>query len=226
MKLCGLPHNWGGATWFDLCKRYPGTLSATGLTWGPTRYGYGLTFDGSSGTVTCTGLQLDKGCTISAWINPSNTSRGTIFGSTSFGNLAFKYNNGNLELETAFTSGIGTATAGVPTNAWSHVGATYDTSGNYAIYYNGVSVASGTNSVSVTTHDAVLGLNWFGERFTGGMADVSVWLSRILSAADFAELYKQSLSWYPTEITRNRLWSFSVGSTGNRRRRALICGRN
>jgi hypothetical protein len=226
-----LPLPWysSGPRLIDIAGRNHGVLTGA-PTWaaGPTGFG-AIKFDGVLDSVETSYAGIDKGCTLAAWVNPSALSEiQTIFGSLAANQwLQFRINtNGALSFVKASTIDIGTGTAGVvTTNTWTFVTGTYDTSGNYAFYANGVPCGTGTNSQTINPATLGFGRNTGnGEDFTGRMTSMMMWPSRILSASEVAVLSNEARTGFPTLL--NRLSSRQMkgaAATGNRRRR-FLCG--
>ena len=81
----------------------------------------------------------------------------------------------------------------IPLNAWTHVAMTFDSSnGQYALYVNGKSVASTTNTGALfnSSHNVQIGRedSYIGRLFDGLIDEVEVY-SRALSATDLLAIY-------------------------------------
>jgi glucose/arabinose dehydrogenase len=172
-------------------------LNATWTTAG--RYGSALVFNGSTAWVTvadAASLDLTTGMTLEAWVRPSVTM------STSWRSIILKERSGGLCYSlyantTAATPGtyinVGGAdqnvqgTSAIPTNAWTHLAATYDGT-TLRLYVNGALVRSATVAGALVTSGGVLRIGGnavWGERFNGYIDEVRLY-NRALSAGEIA----------------------------------------
>jgi prepilin-type N-terminal cleavage/methylation domain-containing protein len=187
---------------------WTGTPTGTNGYYSPGHvWPWGGAFDGASTYVSSTFTSaLTGNFTIMAWIDPTlaTTSGGTIFSERSVNS---SYGGPGLLMET--TGSLTTlrisdpcigngpyATVPLTSNAWQHVGMTFNASSDAVNFYiNGASAGSGTfNETFATTTTAMhIGnqICWNGSSggyFQGLIDDVRVY-NRVLSAAEVQELY-------------------------------------
>lgn len=165
------------------------------LTGGPTIdngvSGQALNFDGSDDYVSAgTGASLENSVfTYSAWVKPTSVSgEHAIVGGGSSA-PRFTILSGNLHLVNTGIEVLGTSTSTVPTNTWSHVAVTYDVSGNYVFYLNGVAIGSGTNSTTFDFSSSTFLINGVAGNYLAGMIDEVRSYNRVLTAAEIKSLY-------------------------------------
>jgi hypothetical protein len=167
------------------------TLTA-GTTWTPGKLGSGLYVASSTQMAsTATGKPVPSSFTISAWMNPTNTSgTDTVF---SFGSIAaLRINGSALRFTTFGVKDHDTAGSMFTANTWTHVALTFtpSTTGGAKFYVNGVlrqSIDSSTINTATTgvwrIGAAHLSSEWFG----GALDDVRLY-ARILSDQDIATI--------------------------------------
>jgi hypothetical protein len=186
----GLVGAWGfnetsGGTVADASgKGNTGTVAgATRTTTG--KFGRALSFDGVNDVVTIpdsASLDLTKGMTLEAWVNPTATSgfRTAIFKENlAAGRPAYSLYGSNGSARP--TAEIGATTlAGsqsIPTNTWSHIAATFD-GANVRVYRNGTLVGTRalSGSLAQTGNPLKIGGNGiWSEWFRGQIDEVRVW---------------------------------------------------
>ena len=140
--------------------------------------------------------------TYELWVN-SAVGRSLIGGS--YANSSPKLDmaaNGQLIFDKQSIIRIGASTSNTPLSEWAHVAVTYDASGNYAFYINGVASGSGTNLQTFSFASM-----WFGNagnwgNYVGSMDEV-----RVSSVA-------RSANWIHTEYSNqsNPGTFYSLGS--------------
>lgn len=191
-----------GATLRDLSctirKNNNGTLTS-GPTWQGAKGrpgGFGsLSFDGTDDYVDCGTIpQMNYPFTVSAWVLPTDFSTArTIFGSSGAG-LQWRINtNGRLAFFKQNVQGIGAGNVSVTAGVWSHVVGTYDTSGNFAHYINGVSAGGGTTGVvTLDAFGVQIGRNGVGAEYFLGLMDSHLLFSRAMTAREVGNLYRET----------------------------------
>lgn len=176
-----------------------------------------LSFNGSASVTFASypaNLQLTN-LTYTAWIRPIYAHTGAIIGGTNISGGAPEFRVGSsqqLDLVKANVIGIGSTANGIINpGLWQHVACTYSSAGVYAIYLNGVSVASGTNlqTFSYAGNNFRIGSYELGspERFIGLLDNVRVYGS-VLTSTDITNLY-HGLEPSATPVS---WWKFDEGS--------------
>jgi hypothetical protein len=132
--------------------------------------------------------------TFSAWVKPTSASNiGTIIGSNGNGGPQFRIETDlSINLLKQNIAGVGShSTTALTLNAWNHVAVTYDASGNYVYYVNGLASGSGTNLLAFSFTNYILGKKQSNlETLVGSLSDVRTY-SRVLSANEIKALYNQ-----------------------------------
>jgi hypothetical protein len=137
-------------------------------------------------------LDLTTGMTVEAWVRPtSGTGWRTVLLKEATSALSYGLYSANGASRPGIWTRTGTAdyfvlgTGAVPTNAWTHLAATYDGAA-LRFFVNGVQVATktGVGTISTSTGPLRIGGNsvW-GEYFRGLIDDVRIY-NRALSAAE------------------------------------------
>jgi glucose/arabinose dehydrogenase len=183
-----------GTTLADVTgKGHTGTL--TGPTWSAAgRNGGALSFDGVNDSVRindANDLDLTTAMTLEAWVRPSVLgSWRTVIFKEQPGHMAYALYAATVSSRPSGQVYVGgerdaRATAGLPTNAWSHLATTYDGT-TLRLYVNGTQTATlaVSGAAAVSTGPLKLGGNaiW-AEWFAGLMDDVRIY-DRALSAAE------------------------------------------
>ena len=180
-----------------------GTLSnATRTT--QAKFGRALSFSGSNSLVTVSdsnSLDLTSGMTLSAWVYPTTWASGwkTVIMKERSGGLAYAlYANSDAGLPNS-TLSIGsydrqlTVGSHLPSNAWTHLAATYDGT-TQRLYVNGVQVGSRaqTGTLDVSANPLRIGGNtvWANEYFQGLIDEVRIY-NRALSQAEIAAVSQE-----------------------------------
>ncbi|MCI0669588.1 MAG: Ig-like domain-containing protein, partial [Myxococcaceae bacterium] len=168
-----------------------------GATWTTAgRYGSALSFDGLNAWVTindATALDLTTGMTLEAWVRPNAVPQDwtTVLLKENVGGLAYALygSDGNSRPPVVYANVGGdqatVATTTLPTNAWTHLAATYD-GATMRLYVNGKQVTSRTLSGPMATSDRPLrigGNSVWGEFFNGLIDEVRIY-NRALSQAE------------------------------------------
>jgi hypothetical protein len=165
-----------------------GTLSNTGWAGASAgKFGNALSFNGSSSMVTvadAASLDLTSGMTVEGWVKPATSGGGlfrTLLVKEQSGNLVYGlYANSDSNRPQAQVT-VGSprlldATAGLATNSWTHLAATYDGSSE-RLYVNGTQVSQLAISGSILTSNGALrigGNSMRGEWFNGLIEEVRV----------------------------------------------------
>ena len=152
-----------------------GTIYGTGIDCTkPGKYGGACSFDGTDDGISVPNNNSlrNQAVTIAAWINPSGSADQTIIGSTT-GNggysLTYRPAAGNiLEFQRRNVIIIGQSTGKNLSDAWNYVAVTYDSSGNYKFYINGVAAGSGTN-LQTFSWPSTIDLGHYGGGTTSSM---------------------------------------------------------
>lgn len=134
--------------------------------------------------------------TMSAWIKPENAIAGTIIGSaTNDSGPQFRFSSGAssraLELLKQNIASMGSSTTLVPLSTWTFVTVTYNSSGQFVYYINGVASGSGTSLQTFTFSNYQIGRKYTttaSEVFNGSIDDVRIY-NRVLSQSDMSTLY-------------------------------------
>ena len=176
-----------------------------------------LDFDGGGDYVSVahsSDLSISGAMSITAWVNPDSLSGFPMFVSkrASSGHAYQFYSTSN---KLNYNNGtITQSTGSISTSTWTHVGVTFDGSGNVAFYINGSS--AGTASAATTnptnTQAVYLGRAYNGNYFNGKMDEVAIFNS-VLTSSQISNIYSNKL--YPEMVS---FWRFeddvtdSVGS--------------
>lgn len=170
------------------------------LTNGPTqvlgKVGQALNFASASSQYVALGdvtALKNSVFTWSAWINPTTyagSERSIIGGSSNIARFSVA-SDGTLTLVQTGVSTLASTTATVPLGAWSHVAVSYDASGNYVFYINGVNVKSGTNLVTFTFTGANFTIGQVSTNYFNGKIDEVRAYNRVLTAGEIQALYDQ-----------------------------------
>ncbi|MBI2514777.1 LamG domain-containing protein, partial [Candidatus Wolfebacteria bacterium] len=188
-----------------------GTLT-NGPTWTTGRIGKALSFDGSNDYVNMGDAGAVEGLSaisFGAWVNLRNyvaSGQGAgiviskIYGAGGYGGNSFDISFGDTYLTTdVYAAGsIDYANVGrtiVPLNSWTHIEVTWQSGSPLKLYVNGAQVASGSYSLSGTTHNvgspllvgAADSTSVYG--FLDGLIDEVRIYNRALSASEVTDLY-------------------------------------
>ncbi len=231
-----------GNTLYSLAGSNHGTLT-NGPTWRPsTRLGGSLSllFDGTNDYVATTyaGISGAAARTTSAWFlttSAAGADTNYIFSCGATGTAtAWRMSVESGAIWNRATGGAtGSWGSGYNDGAWHHVVMTMPLNGlmnQVACYVDGISLSgsfgSGTTAINTgTTTPVDIGRqNVSGTiYFTGQLDDIRVY-NRAITASEVWNLYTDSITGYSLTLNRlERRWGY-VAATGNRRRRALICG--
>ena len=184
-----------GTTLADVSGRgHTGTIA--GAVWSTAgRNGGALSFDGVNDMVTVAdtaALDLTNAMTLEAWVRPSTTNRWrTVALKEQSGALVYSLysNNSGQRASTNLWLGSGEvearSAASLPTNAWTHLAATYD-GAVIRLYVNGAlsGSATATGSMPASTGAFRIGGNAVWDEFFGGLIDDLRLYNRALSAAE------------------------------------------
>ena len=174
------------------------TGTITGATWTSGKRGGALSFDGVNNTVSLSGsLPLNpSGFTFSHWIK-TTSSAGQMYtiGNAGGGDgYRFGLSNGNISFLIGDTPHSYTettcGTAKANDGKWHLITGTFQSSGNFSCYLDGVFLASVAvgNFSSMQTGAPGLGKPPCCVAFAGSMDDIRIY-NRILSAAEISNLY-------------------------------------
>jgi hypothetical protein len=167
------------------------TLSS-GTTWTTGKLGSGIyVASNTQMATTATGKPVPGSFTISAWMNPTNTSGiDTLF---SFGSIAaLRVNGSALRFTTFGVKDHDTAGSMFSANTWTHIALTFtpSTTGGAKFYVNGVlrqSIDSSSINTAATGVWRIGASHVSGEWFGGALDDVRLY-SRVLSDQDIATI--------------------------------------
>jgi hypothetical protein len=147
-----------------------------------------------------TGLDLDNKFSISAWVKLESTvtGLGMIVGKQGAGSSDFAFyvndfaSSNRLELRLDSTVITSDAADGLTVGVWTQVGVTYDQT-NVIIYKDGVAIKTTAHSTDLVanTDDFTIGANDVPDAntaFDGLIADVAVWGTTDISAAEMASI--------------------------------------
>lgn len=170
------------------------------LTNGPTKVtgkvGQALNFASASSQYVALGditALKNSVFTWSAWVNPTTyagSERSIIGGSSNIARFSVA-SDGTLTLVQTGVATIGSTTATIPLSTWSHVAVSYDASGNYVFYIDGVSVKTGTNLVTFTFTGANFTIGQVSTNYFNGKIDEVRSYNRVLTAGEIQSLYAQ-----------------------------------
>jgi hypothetical protein len=185
-----------GSTVTDMSGNgHTGTINgAVWVTGG--RFGQALSFDGTNDWVTvddANDLDLTTGMTVSAWVNPTvSTKWRTVILKEQTNGLAYAlYGNDNSPRPAAYVNTgrndlAARGVAALPTNTWTHLSATYD-GASLRLYVNGVQVGSRSVSGAIVASSSPLRIGgnavWGDEFFAGLIDEVRIY-DRALSASE------------------------------------------
>ena len=184
-----------GTTLADVSGRgHVGTIA--GAVWSTAGHNGGaLSFDGVNDMVTVAdtaALDLTNAMTLEAWVRPSTTNRWrTVALKEQSGALVYSLysNNSGQRASTNLWLGSGElearSAASLPTNAWTHLAATYD-GAVIRLYVNGTLSGStaATGSMPASTGAFRIGGNTVWDEYFGGLVDDLRLYNRALSAAE------------------------------------------
>ena len=172
-----------------------GTIS--GATWSSAgKFGKALSFNGTNSFVSVAGsstLNLTNAMTIEAWVNPSSLTtsgwntvvlkeRPGYYAYALYGNTGTNRPSANAFVGSTDADTRGTAQ--IPSNAWTHLAATYDGT-TLALYVNGTQVSQTAVGGSIVTSTGALKIGGnaiWGEFFSGLIDEVRIY-NRTLSSA-------------------------------------------
>ena len=147
--------------------------------------GKAYTFDTGS-YVNIGAISTSNVFTFGAWVYPTNTLYSpTLFQSGAATQTALLQiaQSGEVQFLKSDNTFFGQTTA-IPLNTWTHIALTYDASGNWVLYTNGTSSASGTNLLSFT----------HGNYFFAGTGLSTTYPSGLPGKMDKVALYDRALS--------------------------------
>lgn len=179
-------------------------------------FGTSIAYNGTSTNIAATATTgINSGVfSIACWVklNPSASGpRAIMAGDTVNGPKALQIKaDGFMELDKQNQVNIATSTTAVSNYVWTHVGLSYDASGNYAFYVNGVAAGSGTNlQTFVSTTNYWVGTINGSPSWINGLLDEYHLYSRVLTAAEFLNLY---IGIEPATTNLQIWWKFDEGS--------------
>lgn len=157
-------------------------------------------FNGSSDKIADTISLNTKPISVAAWVNVSSSQSGSgaIVSANAIDTFHFKTTQADggtlgLAVDAQSIVNVGGASGNYfPVNTWAHVGFTYDSSGNYVFYINGLNSGSGTNNVTFSSSAAWIGKAYNGENTNGNLAEIGIW-NAILTANEYLSLAQGNL---------------------------------
>jgi len=161
-------------------------------------------FDGISDYITADGVASDLNglpFSVSLWIKPSSTQRGTIAGFHNNGanrNLLFWAQDGASNKVYAYSSSVGyvPTTDTFTVSNWHHVVWQIDSSGNGKIYVDNTEQASWSSANTSAANQFSLGQEWdaavASDFFYGAMDEVAVF-NRTLSTGEISNIYTRGI---------------------------------
>ena len=147
--------------------------------------GGSLAFNGSTSLINVTANSVfnTNVFTYTAIVFPTGSGIRTIKGNATTNGPQFRINGSNqLELVKQTVTLIGTSTSIVPNNKFSYVACTYDVSGNYVFYINGLLAGSGTNLQTFVFGNIQIGSQSSGtESFKGKISSFQMYSTAFTS---------------------------------------------
>jgi len=127
--------------------------------------------------------------TYTAWVKPSSvTGSMTVVGS-GYNAPQLRIDSGKLTLLAAAAQQFPSSTGTITANTWSYVGVTYNSSGVYTYYINGVAAGGGTLARTFAFSSNYIGRTaTVSESFVGSIDGVRMY-NRVLSPAEMTSLY-------------------------------------
>jgi hypothetical protein len=189
-------------------------------TWIKDSMGMTLKFNGSSDFVEFPSrASLSTNVfTIVALVNTTTASTTQFILGSDVGNgIGFRITSaGVLDFIQTNIAVVGTSTGTIPANVFNLVAITYDASGNFNFYNNGVNIGSGTNVKTWSASKIQLGVERVSTPnfFNGKMAFVKVW-NCALSAQAIKKLYTDPWQLYQAPNFYNPLDSFGVSPSAS-----------
>jgi glucose/arabinose dehydrogenase len=167
-----------------------------GATWTGGHHNGGLSLSGNANASASSSvsLNLSGSYTLTAWINPSSlTGYQTVLikeNSSGGGGCGYWLQTVGNQISSGFNNGSGcsehTANANLQTNAWYHIAAVFDDTGNtYQIYLNGNLLTSQLEATVPipNNQNLTIGRTAFGENWNGLLDEVRIY-NRALSQAE------------------------------------------
>lgn len=175
-------------------------------------FGTCLSFDGSTTFVSIpnTGLTFSV-FTYAAWINTRDTTTQAIIANNQVSNCPlFKIGSSLLVLDKQNVAQIGASTLKVRVGVWQHAAVTYDASGNYAFYLDGVPCGTGTSLQTFAfTANTLIGYGAVGpDEFNGLIDDVRMY-DAVLTPTQISDMY---YGIDPSTTNLQGWWKFDEGS--------------
>jgi hypothetical protein len=167
-----------------------------------------------SGVILPTAMNIST-FTYSVLVNPSALgNQSTVIGGyTAHNGPQLDVNGGNVRLLKENVAVIGaTSNTPVKIGVWQHIAASYDGT-NYAVYFNGKVVASGTSSQSFSFTNQIIGAAFTGTfNFAGSIADVQIY-NRVVTPAEMLAIYEAALGSNSFSSTYSPLDTAAAGSS-------------
>jgi hypothetical protein len=185
------------------------------------KYGNAMTFNGVNTSINLGNTSsLDpQFFTISAWINPASATTGAIKAGSSNGAPSFKFHSTKvLLLDKQNIATLGSSTSMVSLGTWSHVAVTYNSSGDYNFYINGILSGNGNNVQTFTFSNTTIGGALSTSEYFNGSIDEVRTYNYSLSASEIYELYVSNLikfnqtQWYLTVNQSSSSGNFLSGT--------------
>jgi len=124
-----------------------------------------------------------------AWVKPpSITANMTVIGS-GYGSVQLRIDAGKPTLLATGVQQYASSTGTITANTWSYIGVTFNTSGTFTYYINGVAAGSGTTTRAFTFTSNYIGRTAVGvENFVGAIDGIRMY-NRALSSTEMSALY-------------------------------------
>jgi len=170
-----------------------GSVSGPTLTTGSNNVANtAYNFAGGSDAITIPANSVlnNQNFTYTAWVKPSSLNAATtVVTGAPTGSPQLRLDSGKITLLSAGVRQFPSSSATVAANVWSYIGVTYNLTGTYTYYINGVAVGSGTDYRAMTFTSSLIGRNAAAtEPFVGAIDGVRMY-NRVLSAAEMLSLY-------------------------------------
>lgn len=184
----------GGSTTLDMSASLRHGTLVNSPAWAVNGWGRALLLNGIN-QYMITQLPGPQACTVSALVNKNSSSNSIIVNSALNGTLqvSIGVTTNKLQLVKTNILVIAESTVPVPLGVPTHVAVTYNASGAFAFYINGILAGSGTNVQTLNAGPLCFGVHgntglYNAQFFNGALSDLRVY-NRALSAAEILRLY-------------------------------------